>query len=174
MTNKIPNIKLGEYGYEGTISLNVWHEYNFNKNKEYHLDIGGDMVEDSPVISDEHVAAYDYMIGHQKEIQDAILSAILNEYPKIIESYRFDQDDAILPIIHSNDDLKKNISLASVHIMNVYKDEIAYVGFEFICSWDGEHGLGLMTYKNQIVEFGGADTSFLSWVAERDLRKESL
>jgi hypothetical protein len=32
--------------------------------------------------------------------------------------------------------------------------------------------MGVMTHKNRIISFGGADTSFLSWVAEKDLPEE--
>jgi hypothetical protein len=29
-----------------------------------------------------------------------------------------------------------------------------------------------MTHKDRIIDFGGADTSFLTWVAEKDLSSE--
>ena len=53
--------------------------------------------------------------------------------------------------------------------MNVEKDGIAYVGYEFGCIWDDEHGLGVMTHKTRIIDFGGADSSFLTWIARKDL-----
>jgi hypothetical protein len=56
--------------------------------------------------------------------------------------------------------------------MNVSKDGFAYVGYEFGCTWDDEHGLGFMTHKDRIIDFGGADTSFLTWVASGDLKSD--
>jgi hypothetical protein len=60
------------------------------------------------------------------------------------------------------------IGLSSVHVLSVAKDGIAYIGFEFGCTWDGEHGLGVMTHRDRVIEVGGADTSFLAWIAEQD------
>ena len=38
------------------------------------------------------------------------------------------------------------------------------------CTWDDEHGLGFMVHGDRVVKLGGADTSFLEWVAERDVK----
>ena len=42
---------------------------------------------------------------------------------------------------------------------------------EFYAVWDEEHGLGVMMYRNKVVAMGGADMSFLTWVAEKDAIK---
>jgi len=44
----------------------------------------------------------------------------------------------------------------------------AYIGFELGCTWDEEHGAGVMTYKERVVEIGQAGTSFSSWAAYND------
>ncbi len=38
----------------------------------------------------------------------------------------------------------------------------------FGCTWDSEHGLGVMTHKNRIIEIGDASTAFLTWIADKD------
>jgi hypothetical protein len=43
-----------------------------------------------------------------------------------------------------------------------------YVGFEFGCTWDDEHGLGVLMHGERVVDVGGAETAFLLWIAERD------
>ena len=48
------------------------------------------------------------------------------------------------------------------------KDNFAYIGFEFGCEWDEEHGLGVMMHKDSVVVIGQADTSFDSWVTFND------
>src|SRR5512135_250594 len=65
--------------------------------------------------------------------------------------------------------LRDGIRLTSVHIVGPQKDGHAYVGYEFACVWDGEHGLGVMTHRGRVVQVGGGDTAFLTWVAKRDL-----
>lgn len=63
------------------------------------------------------------------------------------------------------------ISPTAIYVTSVFKDDLPYIGFLFSCSWDSEHGLGVMTHKNRIVEIGGADTAFLTWIAEKDNNK---
>jgi hypothetical protein len=50
----------------------------------------------------------------------------------------------------------------------VQKDGIPYAGFEFGCTWDDEHGLGVLMHGTRAVDIGGADTAFLLWIAEQD------
>jgi hypothetical protein len=52
--------------------------------------------------------------------------------------------------------------------MAVTRSNAAYVGLEFGCTWDEEHGVGVMTHQGRAVKIGGADTAFLAWVAEGD------
>ena len=49
----------------------------------------------------------------------------------------------------------------------------AYVGYEFGCAWEEEHGLGLMMHQGRIVAMGGADTAILEWIAEKDAQKRA-
>jgi len=60
------------------------------------------------------------------------------------------------------------MGLVAIHVLGVAKGGVAYVGLELGCDWDEEHGAGLMLHKARIVKVGGADTSFLEWIAERD------
>lgn len=39
--------------------------------------------------------------------------------------------------------------------------------------WDIEHYFGVMMLYDRVVKLGGADTSFLTWIAEEDLEKKS-
>lgn len=80
MTLKIPNITLGEFGYEGTIALEAWDDFLTSKNGVYGLDIGGDMVMENPVIEDEHAATYRYIVENQNTIRDSVLEALFENY----------------------------------------------------------------------------------------------
>jgi hypothetical protein len=77
-----------------------------------------------------------------------------------------------MPDVNDVSQFKSLIGLSTVHLMNVSKDGTAYIGYEFGCSWDDEHGLGFMTHKDRVIKIGGADTSFLTWVAKEDLNPE--
>jgi hypothetical protein len=56
-----------------------------------------------------------------------------------------------------------------VHAVSV--GGVAYVGLSFSAQWDHEHDAGVMIHGNRVVDVGGADTSFLEWIAERDAEK---
>lgn len=181
--NEIPNIKLVDDRLEGTVSLPIWKTFQSRQGEYGSLDshessdgifgisIGGDMVMDNPSITLDHVNAYNYLNSHSEQVYKAILTRLLSEYKNLQADYGYDEDDAkeIMPDVNGVDQFKNLIGLSQIHLMNVSKDGFAYVGYEFGCKWDDEHGLGFMTHKDRIIDFGGADTSFLTWVPRKDL-----
>ncbi len=60
------------------------------------------------------------------------------------------------------------VRISTLHVHPVSRDGIPYVGIEFSCPWDEEHGLGVLLHGTRVVDVGGADTAFLLWIAERD------
>ncbi len=185
--DEIPNIRLRDNHIEGTISLPVWcnflsrqgapgsYETQENVKGIFKISVGGDMVMDQPAITVDHINAYKYITNHSEQIQESILTRLLAEYQNLQTEYGYDEEDAkeMMPNVDSIEHFKNLIGLSQVHLMNVSKNEFAYVGYEFSCTWDDEHGLGFMTHKDKIIDFGGADTSFLTWVAKKDLESGS-
>lgn len=169
----------------GKIALPVWKDFQSRQgvygsldgkaklNGEFGISVGGDMFMENPTITAEHINAFEYLSTHAEEICDAILARFLVEYKNLQEEYGFDQADAkeVMPDVEHTGQFKDLIGLSQIHLMNVSKDNFAYVGYEFGCNWDDEHGIGFMTHKSRVVAFGGGDTSFLTWVAEEDLEK---
>jgi hypothetical protein len=66
-------------------------------------------------------------------------------------------------------DLRSLVGLSSVHVLNVVRDGVACIGFEFGCVWDEEHGAGVMTHLGRVIATGQADCSFEEWVARHGL-----
>ncbi len=62
--------------------------------------------------------------------------------------------------------------LSSVHVLDVFKDKIACVGFQFPMRLDEEHGAGVMTHKGRVIATGQADCSFTQWIARQCLERE--
>lgn len=73
-----------------------------------------------------------------------------------------------MPDVKSIEDFRDLIGLHAVNIHQVEKDGIPYAGFEFGCTWDAEHGLGVLMHGTRTVEIGGADTAILLWIAKED------
>ncbi|WP_425077861.1 DUF6985 domain-containing protein [Psychroserpens sp. S379A] len=138
--------------------------------------VGGDstLILDKP--KDYQYNAYNYVIENQETIKEIILVALLKKYPEIQNTYDYEPDEKeeIMPDISNINEFKTLIGLSRLHFVNVHKDNVGYVGFEFGCEWDDEHGLGIMTYMDRVIKIGGADCSFLQWVAEEDLSEKEL
>ncbi len=71
------------------------------------------------------------------------------------EEYGYD-----VPVVNQPEELKELIKLHTVHVESGAKDGIAYLGFEFDCNWDEEHGLGVMMHGSRVLEVGQAEVSF--------------
>lgn len=123
----------------------------------------------------EQKAAFQYLLDHETQVADKILQAIFLKYPEQRIAYldAFDEYDRVLPEIQQPDELRSLIGLSNVHILVESLSGNAYVGFEFGCAWDEEHGLGVMAHLDRVVDIGGADVSFLGWIAEQDAENQS-
>jgi len=83
-------------------------------------------------------------------------------------SFLGDEFASLMPALTATEELALLIDLRHVHIHPWSKDGIGYVGLQFGCTWDQEHGLGLMMHLDRVVEIGGADVSFAWSPAEAD------
>jgi hypothetical protein len=132
------------------------------------------MLMDNPIITNSHVNAYNFLILNQENIKKKILNALLIEYPNLILDCEFEIEagkENIHEITNINQ-FNELIGLSNIHILNIYQEDTAYVGYEFGCNWGEEHELGILTHKERIIEIGRADSSFLTWIAEKDLNSE--
>ena len=113
--------------------------------------------------SDAQKAAYFYLKEHGSSIQAAILGALAQVYPQWRSLYDDGEDAELMPSV--SDDFRSLIGLSNVHVLTVEKEGYAYLGFEFGCTWDEEHGLGALTHRERVVELGAADAAFTVWKA---------
>lgn len=114
------------------------------------------------MIDQEQQAAYRHVLGSSAKTQLAILDAIAMAYPKLTRKASSKTD---------RKGLRGLISLRSVNIHDVARAGVAYVGYVFGCTWEEEHGLGVMTHLDRIVAVGAADTAILTEIAEKDRRR---
>lgn len=73
-----------------------------------------------------------------------------------------------MPDISSIEDLKSLIGLYAVNVHQIDKGSLPYIGLEFGCAWDEEHGLGVLMHGTRPVEVGASDTALLLWIAKQD------
>ena len=124
------------------------------------------------LLTNSEKSSIGWAIDNEASISKALIASLLKEYPSLQDQYGYSgQEKAeLMPDIRSADDLCALIGLHSVNVHPLQKDGIRYVGFEFGCTWDPEHGIGILVHGTRTVEIGGADTAILLWIAKRDAR----
>lgn len=112
--------------------------------------------------------ALTYLLQNDDRVIAAVLDALLPYYqrmrPRYVE-YLGDQADRLMPELAQPEALAALIDLRQVHVHPWEKSGIGYVGLQFGCTWDVEHGLGAMMHNDRVVDLGGADVSF-AWAPE--------
>ncbi|MDD2955855.1 MAG: hypothetical protein PHD67_06005 [Oscillospiraceae bacterium] len=176
----LPEFSAGEYGPECEVSLPAWEDFYWIPpvGGPITLDLGGDEEPlDPPSAAQER--AWDWLSAHQEEICGQVLAAVFGRMEELYEDLgREEMDDEEpweeelgFPEVSFPGELRDWMRLRRIHILNPERDGVAYTGYEFACSWDGERGLGVLVHKSRVVEVGGADTSVLSWLARDDAEK---
>ena len=107
-----------------------------------------------------HSNAVDFLRQNQDEILNEILTEIFNNYPKWQEIYDYPSETRgdFMPNICAPHELGRLLELQNIYIL--LSGRTAKIGFEFSCSWDMEHGLGVMTQSGKVVKIGSGETAF--------------
>lgn len=167
----IPNINRKDIFWEGSLLLEKWNEF-YEEDLQLGLNIGGDCIVDE--VTEIHEVGYNYLVLMQKEILDKIFHVVFENYSSWQDEYGYDDEEkaVFMPDISSVAGLKALMYPEKVFIMDVENEKMPYIGVQFKCKWDEEHGVGMMLYKDRVVKVGGADTAFMTWIAEED--KENM
>jgi hypothetical protein len=124
--------------------------------------------------TEAQIAAYRWLLEHEAEVAAAVLNAIFAEYPRFraefLDAYEEGDPDAeaTVPPLERPEQLKSMMGLYAVYILPIPREGVGYVGFQFGCDWEEEHGLGVLLHKARIVEIGQAPTAFDGNRAEED------
>ena len=127
-------------------------------------------VETPPI--PEQAEGFRYLMANEAAVALAVARALVAYYPEAKAACSPDESEE-LPEVSDPDGLRPLIGLSGIHILGVSHDGSAYVGFEFGCAWDDEHGAGVMTHRGRVISAGQADEAFTDWVAEGDPERSS-
>ena len=107
-----------------------------------------------------HSNAVDFLRQNQEEILNEILTEIFKNYPKWQENYDYpiETKNDFMPNICAPQELGRLLELQNIYIL--LSGKTAKIGFEFSCSWDMEHGLGVMTQNGKVLKIGSGETAF--------------
>jgi hypothetical protein len=180
-----PPLKWGRYFWVGEVRLPSWA--GFQTRRGGYGSVSSDKPSDGTARlsvtpeddskrthpTAEQAAAFRYLLDNEAAVAAAVRRALVEYYPgqkdAYLEVYGGGEE---LPDISESGDLRPLIGLSSVHVLSVAKDGAAYIGFEFGCVWDDEHGAGVMTHLGRVVATGQADVSFTEWIAEQDIEPD--
>ena len=103
--------------------------------------------------------ALEFLKQNQEEFLTDILAEILKNYPKWQEIYDYPSETKsdFMPGICTPQELRELLELQNIYILGDTK-----IGFQFSCSWDMEHGLGVMTRKGKVINIGEAEVAFMA------------
>ncbi|MCA9027310.1 MAG: hypothetical protein KDA86_19025 [Planctomycetaceae bacterium] len=112
-----------------------------------------------------------FQLNNGQRVFAAVLDALWAYYqrirPRYID-YLGSDVDQLMPALDNPEALMRLIDLRQVHVHPSEKSGIAHVGLQFGCTWDIEHGLGVMMHNDRVVELGGAEVSFAWTPTEAD------
>lgn len=161
--------ELNEFYWQANIALPSWSD--FTAGNTTLLTFAPEGRDKSPMRADE-IALTTWVKDNYKMQKHLLLNAILDAYPEFrhqfFEDYNIKENEDYLPRVTSVNGLSKVIALEEIFVHQISKDGLPYVGYQFSCDWDKEHGLGVLMHQKRVIEIGGADCAFTLWVAERD------
>ena len=176
------DFRWADYWWEARLELPEWHG-NLARSYSYRQLAGGtegsdgvvDVVfaaedRDGSPLTDDELGLVRWFTDHHGAVAGAALAAMADAYPALRETYGYNEDELaeFAPVLRHPDDLRSLIGLHTVNVHDLSMAGEPYLGLEFVCTWDDEHGLGLMMHGTRVVDLGGADTAILRWVAQRD------
>lgn len=177
------NFKLDEYGFSWRASCRLpsWSGY-LDRSGAYggpgNQELSDGTVEivfapegrDNSPLQEDELLLVQWFLDNEARVSDAVKAAIFDVYPSLIAEYDLTAEEQaeVMPAVLERDGLQRLIGLYSVNVHQTRNGAEPYLGFEFGCTWDDEHGLGVLMHGNRVVEVGGADTAILLWMTEQD------
>lgn len=186
MNSELPPLKWDEYCWTGEIILPSWRGFQAPHTRRarsgpadpttgavcvrFDTDGAGNVPP-----TEAQIAAYRWLVAHETEVAAAVLNGIFAAYPRFreeyLDAYNLESEPevaAVVPVLDRAEQLTGMMGLYAVFVLPLPNDGVGYVGFEFGCAWEREHGLGVLTNRNRVVEIGQADTAFDGNRAEED------
>ena len=112
----------------------------------------------------EMVAAYAHLKEHEVEVRDAIVAAFRAYLSDaLIRAYGPENEH-----LEEVKDLKRMMTIRSVHPMPVAKKSMSYVGLFFHCTWDEEHAAGALLHGSRVVKVGDNEAAGDEFAATED------
>jgi hypothetical protein len=122
-------------------------------------------------IQEGEIALVRWLIDNESAVHDAMLERLFEEYPQMrkesLELFGKEERDRVLPVVKTPMELKALMGVSFVNVHPMAKDGKPFIGVELGCTWEQEHGLGVLMHGAKVLKVGGAETAFTRWIADR-------
>lgn len=118
----------------------------------------------------------EWIIKHERELHDAFVNYMFKEYPAIRHDVQETTDisqeemDRVLPLIDSITELKALILPCHFTICAIEGESVPMIGIGGDCTWEMEHGFGVIMKGLEPLKYGHEDISF-TWYDFEDFMK---
>ena len=118
---------------------------------------------DAGSLKEHEIELVRWMIDNRAAVHDAMLERLFDEYPDIRDLFKgvFGKEERkrVLPKIRFPEQLREIVGIHCIHVHPIAKDGKPFIGVELGCTWDAEHGLGVLLHGAKVLKVGGADTA---------------
>jgi hypothetical protein len=164
-----PALVLKEHGeghWEGHMLFPSWSSLIKRPDNKVRVHV---MHKEYPLVdgppSAQHLQTFEWLTRNGAVMMQAVLGAILAEYPGLQARYNYGAEEAaaIMPTLREAKDLMPLIELLALYAYEVIDGDGPHIGFLFGCTWDEEHSLGIMMHGYRLLLIGEADCAFSGW-----------
>lgn len=106
----------------------------------------------------KQIGAWKYLLENDSLIRASTLESVLAYYSSVRPRYvRMGPEfEMRMPALKKAEEFKDKIRLSSINVAWPYGDRAVRIGAVFECTWEPEHGLGVVYEGGDIVEVGMA------------------
>lgn len=119
-----------------------------------------DVVEGAEEPSPEQVKTFQWFVKNEAAACRKVIDAIFRYYVLLRKQNRRGFEEFDYPEIQHSDELRDLMEFSGLRVRGDAYRKTALLGYSFDCAWDDEHGLGVLTHKNVILDIGGADVAY--------------
>lgn len=181
----MPDFKLGEFCWQAECQLDCWAGFGrrleaidglpgtSTSTGRFQLVFAPEGRDKSP-LSSHDIELIDRFLATAGDIAPLVLNAVYQHYIEIFDDYAefAVEEQLVMPVAKEPADLRELISLTEVSVHPVEHERRQYVGYEFNCTWESEHGLGVLMHGDRVVRVGEADNAFTLWMVQEDLEAQ--
>jgi len=118
---------------------------------------------DEGSVTEQELIPIKWVIKNEKNIHDSFINKLLEDYSNIREEVlgwaSEDEANELLPPLDSIKEIKKLCGVVNINVYPHNKLSKPLIGVELGCTWEEEHGAGVVLHGDRVLKRGVADTA---------------